>query len=227
MIEPAPSSNTRLESSPRDSMTARRRQILEAFKKRLDHYGYDKTTMAEIAADVGISVGTLYLEFDSKENILAALLEETAREFQNTFLSIASSDRPASVRLKEVLLARVQLSDRCCRKGVHSGDVLLKGAPKCQRKKAEEEGRFLGLVERLIREGVRAGELDTPDAECTARVLRDALTAYLPPHSMTEGSEQVYKRADELVGLMIKGLDSQDTRRRRPAVVVSLGKAST
>jgi AcrR family transcriptional regulator len=207
-------------------VNGRRQQILQAFKKRLDHYGYDKTTMAEIAADVGISVGTLYLEFDSKEAILAALLEETAREFENTFLSIARAALPAPQRLREILLAYVRLADRCCRAGTHSGDVLLSGARKCQRKKAEEEARYLALLERLLREGVRAGEVETADAACTAQVMRDALTAYLPPHSMGESSEQIFRRAEELVELLVRGLQPQP-QRAYDRVESTLGSIST
>ncbi|MEE9229856.1 MAG: helix-turn-helix domain-containing protein, partial [Acidobacteriota bacterium] len=42
---------------------ARRREILQAARRRLEHYGYEKTTMAEIASDAGMAVGTLYQYF--------------------------------------------------------------------------------------------------------------------------------------------------------------------
>lgn len=202
--DPSPLERTRL--------GRRRQQILEAFRKRLHHYGYDKTTMAEIASDVGISVGTLYLEFDSKEDILAAVMEETTRDFEETFRGILSSQASAAEKLRDVLLARVALSDRCCREGAHAGEVLLAGAEKCRRMSSEKEDRYLGLVARLLEDGIAAGEFEVCDVAGTSGVLRDAITAYLPPRSMTWPSEEVVARAGTLVDVLIRGLAPQPAR---------------
>ncbi|MBA2565539.1 MAG: TetR/AcrR family transcriptional regulator [Gemmatimonadetes bacterium] len=190
---------------------SRRQQILEAFRKRLHHYGYDKTAMAEIAADVGISVGSLYLEFDSKEDILAGLVEETSREFEHAFSAIAGSDRAWAEKLREVLLARVALSDRCCREGAHAGEVVT-AAQKCRRVAADKEARYQQLLERLLREGMGAGELEQGDPVSTARVLREAISVYLPPLSQVRSSEEVLEGAEALVSLLIRGLSAQYQR---------------
>ncbi|HEY7529611.1 MAG TPA: TetR/AcrR family transcriptional regulator [Gemmatimonadota bacterium] len=182
--------------------------MLEAFRRRLRHYGYDKTTMAEIASDVGISVGTLYLEFDGKEDILAALTEETAREFERTFTDIASSGRGALDRLREVLAARVALSDRCCREGAHGGEVLVSGAPRCRKATEEKEERFLALVEGLIREGVAAGDVAASDPPAAARALRDGIALFLPPHSLDVPRDELLSRADRVLDLLLAGLTS-------------------
>ncbi len=54
---------------------AKREAILNAAKRRLNQYGVKKTTMQEIAEDVGIAVGTLYLYFKNKNEILIATAE--------------------------------------------------------------------------------------------------------------------------------------------------------
>ncbi len=55
---------------------ARRRQILEATFRCLAEKGYSRMTMREIAAEAGIGVGTLYLYFKSKDEIVRALGDE-------------------------------------------------------------------------------------------------------------------------------------------------------
>lgn len=162
--------------------------------------------MAEIASDVGISVGTLYLEFDGKEDILAALTEETAREFERTFSDIARSERPAPERLREVLRARVTLSDRCCREGAHAGEVLLSAAARCRKTSEEKEARFLALLEVLVREGVEAAQLTATDPATAARALRDGISIFLPPHSLEYGQDEVLSRADAVLDLLLSGL---------------------
>jgi hypothetical protein len=51
----------------------RRQTILAAAERLLRHYGPGKTTIAEIAREADVGVGTVYLEFSSKDAILEAL----------------------------------------------------------------------------------------------------------------------------------------------------------
>lgn len=48
--------------------------ILKAAQKRLGMYGYEKTTMTEIAADINMSKASLYYYFPDKESLLHAVL---------------------------------------------------------------------------------------------------------------------------------------------------------
>ncbi|MFN9357805.1 MAG: TetR/AcrR family transcriptional regulator, partial [Alphaproteobacteria bacterium] len=53
-----------------------RGNILEAARKRFLHYGYAKTTMAEIASDCSMSPGNLYRYFPGKLDIAEAICTE-------------------------------------------------------------------------------------------------------------------------------------------------------
>src|SRR5512139_3461660 len=57
----------------RVSDPARRGGILEAAEKLFRHYGPHKTTIGDIAREAGIGVGSIYLEFCSKDDIVAEL----------------------------------------------------------------------------------------------------------------------------------------------------------
>jgi len=46
-----------------------RQLILDAAFERFGHYGYNKTTMVEIAQDVGMSAANLYRYFENKQEI--------------------------------------------------------------------------------------------------------------------------------------------------------------
>jgi AcrR family transcriptional regulator len=59
---------------------ARRKQILEATFRCLAQKGYSRMTMRDIAGEAGISVGTLYLYFKDKDEMVRALSEESRME---------------------------------------------------------------------------------------------------------------------------------------------------
>jgi len=58
---------------PRVENEDREERILNAAVKLITHYGYDKTTIDEIAREAGISKGAVYLHFESKESLFEAL----------------------------------------------------------------------------------------------------------------------------------------------------------
>ena len=52
----------------------RQRRILEAAAKLFAYYGYDKTTVSDIAEEAGISKGAVYLHYKSKEALFDGLI---------------------------------------------------------------------------------------------------------------------------------------------------------
>ena len=63
----------------RKSLTAKKREsrplrVLEATSRIMVRYGFDKTTMQDIAREAGVSKGALYLEWSSKEDLFEALI---------------------------------------------------------------------------------------------------------------------------------------------------------
>ena len=65
----------------------KRSQILTVAKKRFERFGFNKTTVEEIAGDAGISKRTLYQEFESKEKILEELFMFEALSVRTAILN--------------------------------------------------------------------------------------------------------------------------------------------
>jgi TetR/AcrR family acrAB operon transcriptional repressor len=62
------------ENDGRTVNSERETRILDAAARLMAHYGYDKTTVSDIAREAGISKGAIYLHHSSKEDLFAALL---------------------------------------------------------------------------------------------------------------------------------------------------------
>jgi AcrR family transcriptional regulator len=64
----------------------KRRQILDGAYRLFMREGFDATSMGDIAKEAGVSKGTLYVYFDSKERLFYALVrEEKERQFPAIF----------------------------------------------------------------------------------------------------------------------------------------------
>ncbi|MEI8048722.1 MAG: TetR/AcrR family transcriptional regulator [Bacteroidota bacterium] len=69
--------------------------ILQAAQRRLGLYGYEKTTMKEIADDILMSKASLYYYFTDKDAIFKAVVEKEQKEFSTRIeTKIAELDDP-------------------------------------------------------------------------------------------------------------------------------------
>ena len=73
-----------LDQPPRErSDAARNREALLAAAARLvELYGVDAVTMDSVAAEAGVGKGTVFRRFDSREGLMAALLNRSETEWQ-------------------------------------------------------------------------------------------------------------------------------------------------
>jgi AcrR family transcriptional regulator len=81
--------------------------ILDGVDVLLARYGYKKMTMEDLAQQVGIGKGTIYLHFPSKEEVTLSHIDRLAERVLDQLRHIAESDGQPEWRLREMLRARV------------------------------------------------------------------------------------------------------------------------
>jgi TetR/AcrR family acrAB operon transcriptional repressor len=70
----------------------REQRILDAAADLFVHYGYDKTTVSDIAREAGISKGAIYLHFDSKDSLFEALIVREMGTYAEEWFERLESD---------------------------------------------------------------------------------------------------------------------------------------
>ncbi len=183
-------------------------QILEAANLRFQQYGFNKTTMAEIAKDCDMSAANLYRYFKNKMDIVAQLAQQCMAEGEEKLrLIIDDQQRSARVRLMEYALCQLQ----------HHYDEF-EQRPKlnelveivCQQHQHLVEKKIAGEIthlEQLIRQGVEQGEFQSQNIAEDAEALHSALTIVGTPFfvPMFPFSE-LERKAEHLVRLILQGL---------------------
>ncbi len=101
----------------------KRAAILNAAKQRLGQYGVRKTTMQEIAGDVGLAVGTLYLYFKNKNQILIAVAESYSNQHAVDAEAILRSPLSPPEKLKSYLCNRFRAVQDNRLGGSHAGEL--------------------------------------------------------------------------------------------------------
>jgi AcrR family transcriptional regulator len=164
----------------------KRQRILEAARKRFRYYGFRKTTMQEIARDAGVAVGTLYLYFKDKDDLLIAGTEEYVARHRRQAEAILASDASAADKLRRYVLDRFRASQATSAGGHRPAAELLREVLRVRPERRLEEGRMMAEnFVRILRLGMETGELNSDDPERDARVFLLSL-AFLFPSATDE-----------------------------------------
>jgi AcrR family transcriptional regulator len=138
-------------------------------------------TMDDLALEVGIGKGTLYLHFRSKEEIALARVDRIVDQLSERLREIAGSNASSAARIRRMLLERVMFRFDSVRHYTESlSDVLAAIRPALM---VRHQGHFKQEAEifaEVLAEGRRDKELLFRDADATARALIVATNALLP-----------------------------------------------
>ncbi len=105
----------------------REQRILAAAADLIAHYGYDKTSVEEIARAAGVSKGAIYLHFRSKEALFEALLLRDAEAAIQRFYALIDAD-PAGVSIFNIYRYTLVVTDELpLMKAVYLNDRRLLG----------------------------------------------------------------------------------------------------
>src|SRR5436190_12762234 len=85
-------SSTHLAVTAERQDRAKRRQIIEGARVVFLAQGFDGASMGEIARQAGVSKGTLYVYFDSKEALFEAIAEEECQAQAEQVFALDSND---------------------------------------------------------------------------------------------------------------------------------------
>jgi AcrR family transcriptional regulator len=166
----------------------KRQRILDSARKRFRYYGVRKTTMQEIARDAGVAVGTLYLYFKDKDDLLVACTDEYVTRHRRQAEAILASDASAADKLRHYVLDRFRAAQATRAGGYRHAAELQREVLRVRPERRLEEGRMMaGYFIRILQFGMETGELNSDQPERDARVLLLSL-AFLFPAAMDEGA---------------------------------------
>ena len=186
----------------------RRKELLSAAWELFGEKGFDATTIDDITQGVGVSHGTFYVYFSSKEEVLQQLGQELLEDmlaFARDMLSRKEfSPQERLFRMVKHLLAfhegqefRMDLHNIIHRK-MHDRLV--------------EEGRrlFLPLVISLLREGVASGQMHLSHPEETAVFLVMLLAELEHSMDLWKDAASRQRAGKALRELLIRTLGGED-----------------
>lgn len=148
-------------------MNKTKRKIFETSMDLFAKKGYEATSIEEITSVVGVAKGTLYYHFSSKEEIFYFLIEEGMKLLKNS-IDIKTSKLENSVdKLRAIVLIEIKIIV----KYENFISMLLSqiwGQEPRNMKCREYVFEYINMIEDIIKDGMRKGELVQGDSSVIA-----------------------------------------------------------
>jgi AcrR family transcriptional regulator len=158
-----------------------RARILEVAEKHFRRIGYHKTSVADIASELGMSPANVYRFFPSKRAINESICGRVVNEVAEIAFTIARTNAPALEKLDRLLTAVHHHSKTTLVKEKRMHDMIAAAMQENWAIIKAHVERMVTIFEAIIREGIEAGEFKVDDPAEVARAVKTAFTPFFHP----------------------------------------------
>ncbi len=173
-------------SAPRSIRPTReetRCRILEAADALFRQYGFGKTTIADIAQELGMSPANIYKFFSSKDDLVEASANRNLAIIRRDVSAVARSKKRAKKRLEDLVLVIFQFHRDLFRNERQIFKMVAQAEEEAWPCIDDYYAFLFTTIKTVLEEGIAADQIASPrDLDQTATALLDALFLALHPH---------------------------------------------
>ena len=187
-----------------------RETILEAARVRFGYYGFNKTTMAEIAKDCHMSAANIYRHFNGKNDIIAVLATNLLKHQEArlaeivAFKSSGSAEKLRKFFIESIVITRQYATEQPKMKEMVDFICQERFDLVQSHKKNKQE-----FIETILREGASSGEFVIADTDMvsTAEAVLDSTVIFHTPLVMDMYStEDLKSSCDRILKLILAAI---------------------
>lgn len=196
--------------APRESEP--RTRIVAVAERLFRQLGFQKTTVADIARELGMSPANIYRFFTAKSEINAAVARLLMGEVETAIDAIADGTGSAADRL-----ARLIETNETMNRERYIGDRKLHDMVEAAIAEhwpiiADHIAHIDSALERIIADGMESGELPRGDAKRAARLVHTACIRFCHPRLLVECADQPGPSREEMVTFCLAALRAGSSR---------------
>ena len=185
------------------------REILEAARRVMARYGMQGTTVDRVAEEAKVAKGTIYLYFQSKDELVHAAVLEGLREMvAETVRSDDPSMQPLD-RIRNLILAqyRIQASNQDFLKTLIIGNSLdIELESQAGRDFMRVYAGHLDFVASVLQDAIDRGAIRSIDSQFAGFMLGEMITGSLRRRLLKLASTPLEADADAVVELFLRGI---------------------
>jgi len=149
----------------------KRIKILEAATRRFAHFGMAKTTMSEIAKDLNFSKALLYYYFPDKNSLYSAVFEYVIDKMIEDIEEVIDKGGDFEEIMMYSIDMRVKIINQYYNLFEYTMKMVKELPDELEQVFKESYLREVEIIEKILKIGIDAGEIQVEDINETARIL--------------------------------------------------------
>ena len=197
--------------------TVKQDHIIEAAIKRFAHFGVNKTTMTEIAEDLGISKQSLFYYFSDKQSLTAAVEEKIISAYFEAIETEFANAPDVEQALLKLIGVKKHFYEKYSMLLIQAENMdAINGNSVIAAAKQKVKDKEVRLVADLLQKGVAQKELKPLDTLKSAGLLLEILSAF--EHCVVlkrtipdqKNFNELSKKQKEVLELIVNGLKCEE-----------------
>ncbi|CAI0769345.1 TetR/AcrR family transcriptional regulator [Serratia entomophila] len=184
-----------------------RDQIVEAATEHFGHFGYEKTTVSDLARAIGFSKAYIYKFFDSKQAIGEVICANRLATIMDVVDSALADAPTASEKLRRLFKVLTEAGSDLFFHDRKLYDIAAVAARDCWPSAAVYEKSLRELIQHILLEGRQSGEFErkTPLDEA-AQAIFLVMLPYISPVQLQYNLENAPAAAALLSALILRSM---------------------
>jgi AcrR family transcriptional regulator len=191
---------------------SKRERIIEAALKLFANESYQAVTMDRVAEAARVAKGTLYLYFQSKEDLYVGILTDGLESMARNYQTSVDPQADVKIRLRRAITLTIEFYSQ--RRDLLR--LMMTEEPRMPeaRNRLREEWRDRGVrfFNSLIEEGIQSGAFRTGDSRLATFAIVGSIRSVMLFYGSQRPVDQI---GDELGEIIVRGLSSDTPRNRR------------
>ncbi len=184
-----------------------RDQIVAAATEHFSRYGYEKTTVSDLAKAIGFSKAYIYKFFESKQAIGELICANCLREIENDVrAAVDAAERPPE-KLRRMFRTIVEASLRLFFQDRKLYEIAASAAGERWQATVAYEERIRNLLQEIVQQGRLSGDFErkTPLDE-TTKAIYLVMRPYLHPLLLQYNFDNTEEAPAQLPSLVLRSL---------------------
>lgn len=183
-----------------------RNKIIEVARELFATNNFLKTTMNTIAEKAEMSRRTLYMHFQSKEEILQYVVEDEAKRIISRLDEIKNSTMPADRRLRLHILTRFNIIDNLIRRNRYIRYEFIYNQLQLEQRRKPIDIAETHILHDIIKKGKEEGIFYCSNTEDFSRTILRMLKSLEQPFILRNNRVRTYSMLKEYIDMLFNGI---------------------
>ena len=180
--------------------------IVEVAERLFRHFGFEKTTVADIARELRMSPANVYRFFAAKSDISEAVCMDLLRKIETEAERIAVSRDTAAQRIRNLIgtVETTYLKQYVLDRKLY--DLIEASITKKWESGRRHTERMTEILEQIIASGMSSGEFSQGDPKFATRLIDTACIRFRDPRLIVEFEQEPEPTLDQMISFCIAAI---------------------